>query len=238
MIEDDMATHLSQSTVRIGASLACARLEELGEEIRRLDELNIDLYHWDIMDGHFVPTLPLGFEIIRCTRRVTRTPFEVHLMVRDAERFIDMAVDAGADRIIVHVEEEPHIHRLLGKIKNAGCSPGIALNPSTGLDSVEWIMSEIEIVMIMTVNPGWSGQPFLQGMLPKIAAARRRLTGIAHPVDLVVDGGVEMSILEAVVKAGANVIVTGAKGIFGDPRGYRCHLEGMREVMRRAQRTI
>jgi ribulose-phosphate 3-epimerase len=207
------------NTAKIGASVACADPINLGRDIRELEENNIDFLHIDIMDGHFVPNIALNFSIIREIKKVTNLPLECHLMIQDPERYIDLTAQMGASYISVHVEATKHLQRLLAKIRDAGLKSGIALNPATPLDTMDYILDDIDMVTVMTVNPGFAGQKLIPATLDKIRNIRRLLDSRAYEnIDILVDGNVSIENIPKMFQAGANLFVGGTSILFR--KGY------------------
>lgn len=196
--------------VKIAPSLLSADFCRLGEEVRLLTEAGADYLHLDIMDGHFVPNITIGPMVVRAIRKCTTLPLDVHLMIEAPERYIKEFVDAGADIISVHVEVCTHLNRTLQLIRELGVKPAVALNPTTPLSTLDHILEDVEMILIMTVNPGFEGQDFIKGMLPKIGLLRRRLDNEGLKVELEVDGGINLNNIADVFEAGANVFVSGS----------------------------
>lgn len=227
-----------QTSIRIAPSLLSADFARLGEEVRRAEEGGADLLHLDIMDGHFVPNLTFGPPVVAAVRRNTGLVLEAHLMIANPERYIDEYARAGADWISVHVETCTHLHRVLAMIRERGPRAGVALNPATPLCFLEPILADVDFVLLMSVNPGFGGQSFIPAVLDKISAAARLIAAAGRPVDLEVDGGVNLDTVGAVARAGANVLVAGS-AVYGVPahgapditaaiRGLRQAAEGAR----------
>ncbi len=198
--------------IRIAPSILSADFGRLAAEIAAIS--TADYVHVDVMDGHFVPNLTIGPVVIEAVKRATKLPLDVHLMIQDAERWVATYAKAGADIIGVHAEAAPHLHRTVGQIRDLGKLPCVVLNPSTPLEHVEWVLRDIHSVLIMSVNPGFGGQSFIPSALEKITRLRRMIDERGYQVEIEVDGGIKVDNIEAVVKAGANVIVSGS-GVFG-----------------------
>jgi ribulose-phosphate 3-epimerase len=196
--------------LKIAPSILAADFSRLGDEVRRVEEAGADLIHIDVMDGHFVPNLSLGPMIVKSLRKVTRLPFSVHLMVENPEPFIQPFICAGADIVIVHIEAFRNLYHTLQAIKNLGKKAGIALNPPTPLGSIQYLLEDLEVILIMSVDPGFGGQSFMPTMLPKIKSAKQMIEEQALEIDLAVDGGVNKVTAPSVVEAGANVLVMGS----------------------------
>lgn len=195
--------------VRIAPSILSADFSILDRQIRLIERGGADWIHLDIMDGHFVPNITFGPPIVRSIRSVTRLPLDAHLMIEEPDRYIEDFCHAGADRITVHVENCPHLHRTITQIKKLGVKAGVALNPATSLSTLEEILPFIDLVLIMTVNPGFGGQKFIPTMLTKIQNVANLMDSVHHPIELEVDGGVDEKNVAGIVRAGATVLVAG-----------------------------
>lgn len=202
--------------VRIAPSILSADLGRLSDEIRSVDAGGADWIHVDVMDGRFVPNITLGPIVVKAARAATRLPLDVHLMIVEPERYIEAFAEAGADVISVHVEASVHLQRTLGEIRRLGKRAGVVLNPHTPESAVEYLLDDVDLILIMSVNPGFGGQHFLPAALPKIAKVREMIERRGLSVDLEVDGGVAPETTEAVVRAGADVLVAGS-AVFGKP---------------------
>ncbi len=200
----------------IAPSILSADFGRLGEEIRAVDEAGADWIHVDVMDGHFVPNLTIGPAVIRAARAATSLPLDVHLMIESPDAFIDSYAEAGADRIAVHVEACTHLHRTVAQVREAGARAGVALNPATPVAAIEPILGDVDQVVVMTVNPGFGGQKFIESVLPKISQIRRWIDERELAVELEVDGGVGPGSIGRVARAGANAFVAGS-AIFHKP---------------------
>ncbi len=200
----------------IAPSILSADFARLGEEIRSVDEGGADWIHVDVMDGHFVPNLTIGPVVIEAARAATSLPLDVHLMIESPDAFIDTYAAAGADRIAVHVEACTHLHRTVAHIREAGARAAVALNPSTPATDLEPILEDVDQVVVMTVNPGFGGQKFIESVLPKISQIRRWIDERELAIDLEVDGGVGPGTIGRVARAGANAFVAGS-AIFRKP---------------------
>ena len=198
--------------LKIAPSILSADFGRLADEVRAI--ASADYVHVDVMDGHFVPNLTIGPVVIEAVKRATALPLDVHLMIEDAERWVGAYAKAGADIIGVHVEAAPHLHRTIGQIRELGKRACVVLNPATPLTSIEYVLGDVQQVLIMSVNPGFGGQSFIPSQLDKIRALRRMILDRGLSIDIEVDGGIKVDNVAAVVDAGANVIVSGS-GVFG-----------------------
>ncbi|WP_069650217.1 ribulose-phosphate 3-epimerase [Caloranaerobacter ferrireducens] len=196
--------------VKIAPSILSADFSRLGQEIKKAEEGGADLIHLDVMDGRFVPNITIGPPVIKYLRKVTKLPFDVHLMIEEPERYIKEFVDSGADIITVHQEATVHLHRTIQQIKSYGIKAGVALNPSTPLSTIEYIIEDIDMVLIMTVNPGFGGQKFISNMETKIRKLRDLINEKNLNVDIEVDGGIKLENADKAVKCGANILVAGS----------------------------
>jgi ribulose-phosphate 3-epimerase len=199
---------------KIAPSILSAEFSKLGEEILAVEAAGADWIHIDVMDGHFVPNITIGPGPVKSLRKITKLPFDVHLMIENPERYIDSFADAGSDVITVHVEAARHLHRVITQIKERGVKAGVSLNPATPLIQVEPILGDVDVLLIMTVNPGFGGQKFITQSLPKIRKAREMVNSIAPNIAIEVDGGVTIDNLKSIVEAGADIFVAGAS-VFG-----------------------
>jgi len=195
--------------VTIAPSLLAADFGRLREEVNAIEAAGADWLHLDIMDGHFVPNLSFGPTVLAALRRHTKLPFDVHLMIAPVDPYLDAFIDAGADHISLHPEAGPHLHRSLQHIRAAGRKAGVVLNPATSPDAVIWALDLIDIVLVMSVNPGFGGQNFLPSQLPKIARLRRMIDAADHPIALAVDGGITPKTAPSVLAAGADTLIAG-----------------------------
>jgi len=196
--------------VKLAPSILSADFSHLGEQVAEATAAGADYIHIDIMDGHFVPNITIGAPVVASIRHWTNLPLDVHLMIEAPERQIKQFADAGADIISVHIEACPHIHRVVQTIKGLGVKAGVALNPGTPIDTFEEVLSSLDLVLVMTVNPGFGGQAFIEAMLDKIARLRAELDKKGLATELEVDGGINAETASKVVEAGARVLVAGA----------------------------
>ena len=200
--------------IKIAPSILAADFSQLGTEIQKLDESGADYIHIDIMDGHFVPNITMGPVVVEALRPLSKKPFDVHLMIEPADPFLTAFAAAGADIITIHVEAGPHLARSLQHIRELGKRAGVSLNPSTPASAIEFVLDAVDLILVMTVNPGFGGQNFLPSQLSKITQVREMIGSRA--IDLEVDGGINPSTAKQVVEAGANVLVAGSS-IFNGP---------------------
>jgi ribulose-phosphate 3-epimerase len=207
-------------TIRIAPSILAADFTRLGEQIAEAEAGGGALIHVDVMDGRFVPNITMGPLVVEAARRSTNLPLDVHLMIVEPERYVEAFAKAGADRITVHIEASPHLHRTLQSIRGLGCAAGVALNPHTPASSLSEIMHMLDVILVMTVNPGFGGQTFLPETLPKIAQLRAMIANSGRQIDLGVDGGIDTDTIKQVVNAGADVLVAGSS-VFSDDFGVR-----------------
>lgn len=196
--------------VKIAPSILSADFSRLGEEVKAVEMAGADYIHIDVMDGHFVPNITAGPPIVRAVRNVTSLPLDVHLMITEPDRFIDEFARAGATFITVHAEAAIHLHRTIQHIKGAGARAGVSLNPATPLNVIEYVLGDLSMVLLMTVNPGFGGQKFIREVLPKISALRKIFQDRELSVDIEVDGGIKVGTIEDAASAGANVFVAGS----------------------------
>ncbi len=214
------------SSIRIAPSILSADFAKLGEEIQAVEKAGADWIHVDVMDGRFVPNITLGPLIVEAARRSTTLPLDVHLMIEEPERYVEDFVKAGANTVGVHVETCPHLHRSLAQIREAGARACAVLNPATPASSIESVLGELDQVLVMTVNPGFGGQSFIESTLPKIAQLRRWIEERGLVVDLEVDGGMAPGTIQHAARAGADVFVAGS-AVFGAP-DYADAISGLR----------
>jgi ribulose-phosphate 3-epimerase len=217
--------------VQIAPSVLPVDFSKLGEAITALDQAGVDLIQWDVMDGQFVPNLTFGPDVIASTRHLTTKPFEAHLMVLTPEVMAKRYVEAGCQRLIVHVEACDHLHRVLGSIRELGANAAVALNPSTPAEAVAHVLDLVDLVLVMTVNPGFGGQSYISTMEPKIRAVRDMITraGLDDVVDLEVDGGISPTTIAGAASAGANVLVAGS-ALFRDEKGLSHAVSELRRL--------
>lgn len=196
--------------IRIAPSILSADFARLGAEIKAVDEAGADIIHIDVMDGHFVPNITIGPLVVQAARPITKKALDVHLMIADADRYVDAFAVAGADWITVHVEACTHLHRTVSRIRELGKKAGVVLNPATSLATLDFILEEVDLVMLMSVNPGFGGQSFIPSTLSKIWELRQRIDALGLAVGIEVDGGISVHTIGDVAEAGANIFVAGS----------------------------
>ena len=217
--------------IQIAPSVLPVDFSKLGEAVVALDKAGVDLIQWDVMDGQFVPNLTFGPDVIASTRSLTTLPFEAHLMVLTPDVMAKRYVEAGCQRLIVHVEACTHLHRTLGNIRELGATAAVALNPSTPPSEVANVLDLVDLVLVMTVNPGFGGQSYISTMEPKIAEVRRMVNkaGLEDTVDVEVDGGISASTIQGAARAGANVLVAGS-ALFKHKDGLGAAVQELRSL--------
>jgi ribulose-phosphate 3-epimerase len=206
----------SDPRVLIAPSILSADFGRLAEEVRAVEAAGADWIHVDVMDGRFVPNITIGPLVVKAVRKITKLPLDVHLMIVEPEKYLDSFAEAGADGLTVHVEASPHLHRTLQHIRGLGKRAGVVLNPSTPEDHIRYVLSSIDLVLVMSVNPGFGGQSFLPEVLPKVRAIREMIDTAKLPIDLEIDGGISESTAAEATKAGARVLVAG-NAVFTKP---------------------
>ena len=212
----------------IAPSILSADFAKLGEEIRAIDQASADWIHIDVMDGHFVPNITIGPGVVKALRPHTQKPFDVHLMISPVDLFLDAFADAGADIITVHPEAGPHLHRTIQRIKGLGKKAGVSLNPATPAKALDYVLGDIDLVLVMSVNPGFGGQKFITSQLRKIEAIANRIAKEELDVRLEVDGGIDADTAAQAINAGANVLVAGTAVFRGGPAAYADNVKAIR----------
>ncbi len=221
--------------IRIAPSVLPADFARLGEECAALEKAGVDLIQWDVMDGQFVPNLTFGPDLVAACRPHASIPFEAHLMVETPDLLVERWVEAGCERLIVHAESTIHLHRTLSHVRDAGAAAGVALNPSTSASAVAHVLDLVDLVLVMTVNPGFGGQHYIATMEPKIAEVRAMIDASGYDVDVEVDGGLDTTTVGGAIEAGANVIVAGS-ALFRDPKGLEHAVTELRAAAESARR--
>jgi ribulose-phosphate 3-epimerase len=221
---------------KISPSILAADFTRLGEEIKAVEKAGADYIHIDIMDGHFVPNISIGPFIVKAVKKITNLPLDVHLMISDPDKYIDDFINAGSNILTVHVEAATHLHRTVTYIKEKGIKAGVSLNPSTPLSSLDHILEYIDMVLIMSVNPGFGGQKFIGNVIPKIETLRTMIDKNKFEIELNVDGGINIDNIEEIAAAGANVFVSGS-GIYATP-DYKETISLMKDLIRKANQMM
>ncbi|MDI1284692.1 MAG: ribulose-phosphate 3-epimerase [Reyranella sp.] len=219
---------MPQQAVRVAPSILSADFASLGPEIAAVSAAGADWIHVDVMDGHFVPNITIGPMVVKALRKHSRLPFDVHLMISPVDPMVPAYVDAGADVISFHPEAGAHVHRTIQLIKSHGKKAGCVLNPATPLAAIEHVLGDLDLVLVMSVNPGFGGQAFIESQLAKIAALREAIDALGKNIDLEVDGGVNPETARRCIKAGADVLVAGTAVFSGGPGKYAANIKALR----------
>jgi ribulose-phosphate 3-epimerase len=219
---------MPQQPIRISASILSADFSALGQEVEAVTAAGADWIHVDVMDGHFVPNLTIGPMVVKAIRKHTKLPFDVHLMITPVDPMVPAYAEAGADVISFHPEAGPHVHRTIQLIKSHGKKAGCVLNPATPLAAIEYVLGDLDLVLVMSVNPGFGGQAFIESQLAKIAALRKAIDALGKPIHLEVDGGVNHETARQCIKAGADVLVAGTAVFSGGAAKYAANIKALR----------
>ncbi|MDH3230443.1 MAG: ribulose-phosphate 3-epimerase [Alphaproteobacteria bacterium] len=217
-----------QQPIRIAPSILSADFAKLGEDVRAIDAAGADYIHVDVMDGHFVPNITIGPGVVKALRQHSNKVFDVHLMIAPVDPYIEAFAEAGADIITVHAEATPHVHRTLQLIRSLGKKAGLSLNPSTPASAVDYLIDGLDLLLVMSVNPGFGGQAFIESQLDKVAELRRRIDETGRNIDLEIDGGINFETAPRATAAGADVLVAGTATFAGGPDAYQANIRRLR----------
>ncbi|GAA0478494.1 ribulose-phosphate 3-epimerase [Parasphingorhabdus litoris] len=223
-----MTTTSQSGSIRIAPSILSADFARLGEEVRAIDEAGCDWVHVDVMDGHFVPNITIGPGVVKALRPHSEKPFDVHLMISPVDQFLEDFAAAGADIISFHPEAGPHPHRTVQTIRSLGKQAGLVLNPATPLDVLDYLIDDLDLILVMSVNPGFGGQSFIDSQLRKIEAIRKRIDATGKDIRLEVDGGIDRNTAPQAIAAGADTLVAGTATFKGGPDHYAANISALR----------